>query len=256
MGIFDFLKKKQPAAESSLTLEQLLEKSSSDPKYRPEFYNRLLSDNLVVITSGRGGEFKGVLEKDTTVDIVSLQTGEILVFTSKERIFDKGIVKQQVAFLEMQGRNLFELAVGAKFILNPYSDYGKELLPEEIKDMLDGTILQPQHKQVTIQRDTQILIGQPAKYPTELVEALRQMFSGEPEVKAAYIAWIHDPKTEVPPHYIFGIESDSDISEISRKAGSLGQSYLPGEVFDIIPVRKDYSLSDYFYNECKPFYKR
>lgn len=253
MGIFDFLKKKQSA---ELTLEQLLEKSSSDPKYRPEFYKRLLEDNLVVITTGGQNEFNGVLEKDTTVDIVTFQGGEIPVFTSKDRIFDKGIIKEQVTYLQMQGKTIFELAVGAKFILNPYSDYGKELLPEEIKDMLDGTILKLQHNQVSIKEDTEILIGQPVKYPTELVEALKKLFSKEPEVKAAYIAWIHDPKTEDPPHYIFGIESDRDISEVSRKVGALGQQYLAGEIFDVVAVRKKYSLSDYFYNQCKPFYTR
>jgi hypothetical protein len=31
--------------------------------------------------------------------------------------------------MEMTGENLFDLAKGATFLLNPYSEYGKELLP-------------------------------------------------------------------------------------------------------------------------------
>lgn len=35
---------------------------------------------------------------------------------------------------------MFGLAKGATFILNPYSDYNKELIPEEIENLLNGTI--------------------------------------------------------------------------------------------------------------------
>ncbi len=47
------------------------------------------------------------------------------IFTTTDRIFDKGIVKEQVRFLQMKASNLFEIAKGTTFILNPYSDLAK-----------------------------------------------------------------------------------------------------------------------------------
>lgn len=35
---------------------------------------------------------------------------------------------------------MFQVVKGVKFILNPYSVYGKELIPEEIESLLNGTI--------------------------------------------------------------------------------------------------------------------
>ncbi len=39
---------------------------------------------------------------------------------------NKDIVKEEVEYMQMKGKNLFDFAKGATFLLNPYSDYGKE----------------------------------------------------------------------------------------------------------------------------------
>jgi hypothetical protein len=65
------------------------------------------------------------------VSILKLTDGRIPVFTAKERIFDKEVIKEKVTYLAMKGEDLFNLAKGASFVLNPYSDYGKELFPQK-----------------------------------------------------------------------------------------------------------------------------
>jgi hypothetical protein len=64
MGLFDIFKKKnrQPGF-TNLSLEDLLQKAATKPEYRPEFYKRLLSDKLVVITSDNGQPDRGLQRK-------------------------------------------------------------------------------------------------------------------------------------------------------------------------------------------------
>ncbi len=142
MGIFNIFKLKK-----ELSLEKLLEKAAQEPSYRADFYKRLLNEELIVLTENSSlVNGKQILKEDTEVNIVSFKNGEIPVFTTTDRIFDKNIIDKKVQFLQMKGLNLFELTKGATLILNPYSDSGKEFLPTEIEKIIDGTIITENHQ--------------------------------------------------------------------------------------------------------------
>lgn len=259
MGLFDFFKKKSnQQALDNITLETLLQKAATEPAYRAEFYKRLLSDELIIITKNSGIQ-KGsqVLLEDSKVKIVSYPDGKIPVFTSTDRIFDKDIVKEEVEYMQMKGENLFDFAKGATFLLNPYSDYGKELLPDEVERMLSGKILTDTSKTLTIEKKTKVQIGQPAKYPTDIINSLKILFATKPNLKAAYVGWIFDPESGEPPHYIFGLEADCDIENLTQEAGFTAKQFLESHEFvDFIKVDKKNGLSDYFLNSVEPFYRR
>jgi len=258
MGFLNIFKnKKDISVQTEFDLETLLMKAATEPAYRAEFYKRLLSDNLIVITQGSElSEGKQILEKDTQVKIISYPDGKIPVFTSTQRIFDKGIVKEQVNFLEMKGENLFELAKGATFLLNPYSDYGKELLPDEVDSMLKGTILTDKAKTITIQKDTKVQIGQPAVYPKEIINSLSELFSNRANVKAAYLGWIFSPDSGEPPHYIFGLDINGDYNSLVQEAGFTAKQYLKSDDFvDFIKMDNNTGVVNYF-KSIQPFYKR
>jgi len=259
MGLFDFLKKKQDRQLSnSSTLEQLLQKAAIEPAFRAEFYERLLTDELVVITRNSNlPQGNQILQQDTPVNIVSYEDGKIPVFTSTDRIFDKGVVKEQVEYMQLKGKNLFGLAKGATFLLNPYSDYGKELLPDEIERLLNGTILTDTAKILTIEKETKVQIGQPAKYPTDMVNSLKKLFSERPNIKAAYLGWIFNPDSGEPPHYIFALDADGDLESLTQEAGFTAKQFLEQHEFvDFIKVDKSGGISDYFIKQTKAFYER
>lgn len=88
MGLFDFLKKKKEEYNSSIILEDLLKRAATDPDARPEFYKKLLTGKLVVITENSCLK-DGIqtLKQGTSVNIVAFPDGKIPVFTSKEKIF-------------------------------------------------------------------------------------------------------------------------------------------------------------------------
>lgn len=259
MGLLNSSQKKQTRQTNNrLTLEQLLQKAANEPAFRAEFYKRLLTDDLVIITHNSNfTEGNQILQQDTPVNIVTYDDGKIPVFTSTDRIFDKGIVKQQVEYMQMKGENLFGLAKGATFILNPYSDYGKEILPDEIESLLNGTILTDTSKTLTIEKETQVQIGQPAKYPTDIVNSLKKLFSQRPNVKAAYLGWIYNPESGEPPHYIFALEADGDIKNLMQEAGFTAKIFLEEHEFaDFIKIERNGGISDYFLKQTKPFYER
>jgi tetratricopeptide (TPR) repeat protein len=143
MGIFDLFKRKK--TESTFPeneLEESLMQAASSVSAQKYFFQKLLWNQLFVLTGGHSENEEGAntLEEDTKVQFVTFGNGHIPIFTSTNRIFDKGIIKEEVSYMRLKGQDLFEVAEGATFILNPYSDYGKELLPEEIQSLMNGTI--------------------------------------------------------------------------------------------------------------------
>lgn len=143
MGILDiFKKKKTDSTFPENGLEQSLIQAASNISAQKDFYQKLLWNQLYLLTGEQSVSKEGIqiLEKDTTVEFVTFENGQIPVFTSTNRIFDKGIIKKEVPYISLKGQDLFGVAKGATFILNPYSSYAKELIPEEIESLLDGTI--------------------------------------------------------------------------------------------------------------------
>lgn len=251
MDLLKFLRKKK-----TYSFEELLKKAAKEPAYRSEFIKKILTEKLVVITKEPSGpEGYSIAQKDTSINILSLPDGSIPVFTSTERIFDKGVIKEQVNFLECKGEDLLNMVKGSQLILNPYSDYGKKFTPEEVQSLLNGTYFDRNVQQVTVKKATKVAIGQPAVYPTEMVKSLVKLFSNKSEVAAAYVGWIHDPASGDPPHYILAIKVTADWENINREVGFTAQQFLGAtEIIDIIQIKgKGSFLNDYFVN-INPFY--
>lgn len=143
MGIFNiFKKKKTDSTFPENELERSLIQAATNISAQKDFYQKLLWNQLYVLTGEQSVSVEGIqtLEKDTTVQFVTFGGGQIPVFTSTNRIFDNGIIKEEVPYLSLKGQDLFGVTKGATFILNPYSNYGKELIPEEIENLMNGTI--------------------------------------------------------------------------------------------------------------------
>ena len=260
MSFFDFLRSK-PRPEQSfspgVTLAELLAQATQDPAYIPEFYRRLLLEPLVVITAydpAVTSETISVADGSTALNVVTWDDGRIPIFTDSSRIFDKGVIHHQVSFAQMKGRALLETLRGATLLLNPYSDHGKTLLPDEVARILAGTILATGQR-LTVQQKTKVLIGKPAVYPTQMTQALARLLSQQPRVKAAYLGWIHDASGSVPPHYIICLDVEGEMQSISKETGFVAQQFLgKDEIIDLVQAGQS-SLTAYF-ERTTPFYER
>ena len=257
MGLFDIFKRKK--VESSFPeneLEKTLMQAATNSFKRDEFYMKLLWNELIVLTNKTDLEGAQVLKENTTVQFVTFDNGKIPVFTSTNRIFDKGIIKEEVPFMALKGQNLFEITKGATFTLNPYSDYGKELIPNEIERLLNGSIFD-QSNEMKIEEDTKIQIGQPAEYPTNLVNALKKLFSERETVKAAYLAAVKMDNSEELPHIMIAIDVEGDRKEITNEAGPIAERYHNNKTVDFIQIdHTNGGISEYFLKNTKPFYTR
>lgn len=257
MGLFDLFKKSKVSSTfPENELEKVLMKAADDASFRNEFYTKLLWSELYVLSAGHNEADAGVkvLEEDTTIQFATFETGQIPIFTSTNRIFDKGVVKHQVPFIAMKGQDLFKFTKGESFILNPYSDYGKELVPLEIEELLNGTIFN-RSNEVTIEKNTPMQIRQLVKYPEGLLSALCELFKKRPIVRAAYIAEVRIKGDVNLPHLLIGLEIDGHLSEISKEAGPLAEKFLEkNEVVDFMQISDNGGASEYFLKKTKPFY--
>jgi len=143
MGFFDLFKKKKTSSTfPENELEKCLVQAVSDYSAQKGFYQKLLWNELFVLTSDHSTlENKNQnSENNTSIRFVIFESGHIPIFTSLNRIFDKGVVKKESPYVSLKGQDLFSATTGSTFILNPYSDHSKELVPEEIENLLNGTI--------------------------------------------------------------------------------------------------------------------
>lgn len=239
----------------SYSLEDLLKKAADDASYRVEFLKKMLEEDLVIITDSKNVTNGTVrLEKDMKVGVFSFADGRVPVFTSTDRIFDKGVIKKQVNYIKAQSKDIFGFLKGAKLILNPYSDYGKEFLPDEIERLLDGSYFTGKAREIVVEKETMVKIGQPAVYPDALVKALIRIFAAGPSINAAYLGWIHDESSDVPPHCIIAISINGDWKKLVDDIGPTVTEIMGDEIVDFLPITGGGGLENYFIKDTKPFY--
>src|SRR5688500_2294366 len=115
------------AFELQNDVEESLLRARTDPAARPEFYRALLAAELFVIgrAEGADGTARNGLNAGDRVMMMHVPYNDrsyIPVFSSFERM--RQWVRDEVGYLAMPGRNLFENTPGAYFLLNPDTEVG------------------------------------------------------------------------------------------------------------------------------------
>src|SRR3546814_8019135 len=97
-----------------------------------------------------------------------------------------------------------------------------------------------------VQKATQVLLGQPANYPAEMVSALTILLAKHRGVKAAYLCLMHDESTQEKPSLVVGFEGEG-LERAMQEAGSVTADTAPkGQPVDFIKVVVgDKGLSSY-----------
>ncbi len=212
---------------SENALEQALVKAAKNPAAGPDFYRLLLDSNLLVMGTAEGMENAAeefALSSGGKLNLVTgLKDGAqyLPVFSSMLRMQE--FVKQETKFLSIRGRDLLDITRGAPVILNPASEYGKELSVSEILQLLDGPGAGiPQY-------------SLEEEHPAALVEALASVFAGRPDVLAAWMVKVGFSDRGGERHPLVGIEQDSsgDWPSLIAAIEEAAQARVPGMVFDI-----------------------
>lgn len=231
-------------------LERALVKATKNSAAAPDFYRLLLESDLLVMGTVEGQEAateKFTLAPGGRVNVVTgLKKGGgtfLPVFSSLLRMQD--YVKQESKYLRVNGRALLELTRGAPVILNPSSEYGKELSPEEVAQLLDP--------QVT--RNPPRVIISEVDYPMPLVEALIGVFTARPDVEAAWMIQVKFAGQD-ELHPLVGVETAGDWSSLMLAVEAEAARSVPGLVFDLqrIDRARPNNLTDTLL-QAPPFYQ-
>ena len=239
-------------------LEKSLMNAATNPADRPQFYRDLLKSEIYLINHNRDQLHiqNNVLQQGTQLNIQSFERDGktwLPIFSSLERL--EQFIRSDSSYLQLHARDFFEITRGAYVILNPNFQYGKEFYPEEIEQMLDGSIFKPLQT-FTAQKDTNVLIAQPALYPTELVKALSELFAKNRLINKAYLAQYFNPQADGKPHLLIGIDASGDWQTAIGDAGLIASEMIgKGETIDFIRLGRD-GISEYMLKQTKPFYEK
>jgi hypothetical protein len=207
-------------------LERALVKAAKNPHDAPDFYRLLLESDLLVMGTVEGQE--GAADKFTLAPggKINLVTGVrnggsfLPVFSSLPRMQD--YVKQESKYLRVNGRALLDLTRGAPVILNPASEYGKELTPEQVAQLLNPPASRSQPRTI---------IGE-ADYPMPLVETLMDVFTARPDIEAAWMIQVNFADRD-EPHPLVGVETAGDWPSLMQAVQAAAETSAPGQPFDI-----------------------
>jgi hypothetical protein len=246
-------------------LEIALELAASEPAHRPEFFRLLLESTIFIL--GSSGQIEAeerdegliTLKKNTPIQItnwVKPDGSSVIPFFSSLRALQRAIAGDE-KYIALPARTFFAMTLGADLILNARSAFGKEFTPEEVEALLAEGVNQAATPMV-METVTEILLGQPSNYPQRLVASLTTLLAKYRNVKAAYLALMHDRSRDEKPHLIVGIEADGDFENVIRDVGTVAADTAPdGEPVDLIRVvRGESGVGQYFLEEVKPFYER
>lgn len=240
-------------------LEKSLRLAANEPAHRPDFFKTLLNSSVYVLGTAGVGEGQVNIESGSNISIAHWQKPDgcaVIPFFSSLQTLQRSIDSKE-SYIEISARSLFEITLGTPLFLNPKSAYGKEFFPEEVRHLLsDGIGKEPVQR--TVEKDTNVLLGQPSHHPSKMVNSLTQLLAKHRNVKRAFLALMHDASSDQKPHLIIGIEADGDIERVMREAGNVaGDSAPDGEPVDLYRVHAGESgLSDYFLTQTAPFYER
>lgn len=240
-------------------LEKSLVAASSDAAHRHQFYKDLIESDFFIIQEGKIPETHGrtTLSQDQELKIQNIELNGkpyVPVFSSLPRL--QAVLDREVGYIALNALELMKIVLGSEIILNPGSPYGKEFVKDEIASIVDGSIFQPSERFVA-QKDTQVLLGQPANYPQELVDALSRYFKTRKEVKNAYLAHFHNPERDEKAHTLIGVDVEGNWNDIMSGAGMIvGNVEVPDPPVDFVQITGNGGIEDYLTSNCKPFYKR
>lgn len=241
-------------------LERSLMRAAEDPAHRPQFYKDLVKSDILIIQHGEHPpekEERVTLKEGETIQIENMEfqgKPHIPIFSSVPRL--QAVITGEVAYLGMNALDFLKMTMGSALILNPGSDYGKEITPQEAASIIDGSIWQPTETYVT-EKETRVLIGQPANYPNELVEALTRFFKTRKQVKRAWVAHFSNPDRDEKPHTLIALEVSEGLEEVISEAGIVARDVnIPDPPVDFVTISGRGGIEDYFLNDAKPFYVR
>ncbi|CNK46590.1 enhanced serine sensitivity protein SseB [Yersinia aldovae] len=256
------------------SLESLLKLAATESIHRTAFFRALLDATVLVLVDDsdkciEDGEMTFTAGNGVNILHWEKQDGESVIpfFTSPEVLQqaldmaeNQDIDSEKQPFVAMPVRVLFEMTQGAHLFLNPKSEHGKEFWPQEVAMLLEnGGLAQP--AEMVVDKESQILLGQPEEYPAAMVDALIQLFSQRKPVRRAFLALMHDKNVDDQPNLLIGLEvegPEDEVDQLIQEAGNVASDNAPDDrpVDFCVVSEKERGVSHYLMTHTQAFYQR
>lgn len=248
-------------------LDRALRLAADDAANRPDFYRLLLQSEVLVVGDAAETDDGNRLLEAGSIKKWKKPDGSLFVpfFTSQAAAQQaiKGQAKTQAKgaanCLPMPARQLFETTRGSTLFLNPNLKYGKQLLPKDIDTILAGGVPSTATaKLLPGQDEFNVVLTQPKKYPTRMVDALTKFFAKRSQVKAAYVGQMKfDQASGKAARLILGIYADGDFDHLVKEVVAvISDTASRSERLNLYPIAPGQEgVAAYFFDYCKPFYE-
>jgi len=229
-----------------------LVRATTDAGAQPEFYRLLMASNLIVAGDAGRPVPLGATLKPRASDRFRLafasRGGRTFhpVFSSTSRL--EHFAPQGTQHFRLLGRDLFGTARGAYFVLNPGSQFGKELFPDELAYWLSQLVGRRLSKEGL---DT---VVSSRKHRVRLTKALGVLFVNR-QVTSARLAEIR--RTGAETRCVLAVETDSSWRKLSGEIATAVDAVTPEFALEL--VRLNSAAQDLLTRQLlaiAPFYER
>ena len=132
---------------------------------------------------------------------------------------------------------LMQNETAAGIVINPFG-HGMVLEREMLNHLkkVKGEKKSGFSRQV-VEKDTQVMIGNPSVYPEEMVESIRTHLQNEPGVSKV---WLRMMIKQEEKSYLLVVDYTGDRNEIFRGIANAAKPYLQGMFLDMVPVTEPF----------------
>ena len=242
--------------EPENVLEQLLLLAATQEDARPAFYQALLQEEILMILAPMEGIAEGevVLAEGQEIQLQILSDGKLPVFSSVPRLTDGGVENGPVSYVRLPGHAFFNMVQGQDCVLNPFSPAGKLLPKDELATLLAGRLTGPTSP---AGGDAQVLLSQPAEYPTAVAQALTAWAATQPNIQNAFLAQMQLADAPDVPRLLLAFESNSPDPSFMQELGPILQGQTDAYQFVdlmLLDTTSEEGVNPYF-RTIEPFYK-
>jgi hypothetical protein len=243
-------------------LERSLVRAAEDPAARVPFLKSLLDGELsFALVEAGGGRSEGYEVPEVTDEGLSF----VPIFTADSRV--KAMFgRERMMVVRQTFRQIIGQVEGANFVLNPGSDYGREIMAEDVAAMLAGDFEKAAESDDSDgageggydEAPLPSAVVRPSPMPMHLTAPLAKLFADMPEVRAAHVAQSLFAEPDGLKRLVIGLalEEGGDLDEALDRMGEvLDRAAKPTDVIDFVPVPGS-PLDSYFERDAAPFYRK
>lgn len=243
-------------------LDKAFIEATENPDRESDFYNLFLNSDLFIPTYDIPRERREIrLGKEETISPIVIESNGVqflMLFDTEERL--SAWAKREIGFVRMPGHAIVEMVdPSIHWALNFGTEYFKEFTPEEI-EWLKSSLEQSKAKEIILERETEVLIGVPAKIPEGLVDSFKRTAARNKEVREAFIAQVYYVKEGEKPHLALVLRLDQASKSVHDTirddfvVASRGY-FAEGDYIDI-HIDDGNGISYEITQAVSPFYKR